>query len=315
MIARILIILCVAVLLIGTGEGKPANKNGRSVLKLKLTQAEINRGVSIQISAKPNARKENGLAHFLPSLMKPRHRKLNRNDFIILRNGRRSSHPQKQKSVKPQSKFIKSLMPKKNSTEKALNLKPLRALGNNVLMPNVHMLRNKRSAPMKEMARDTAPQVEDLKNFNEDDDEQDDGDYYSEEETLNERRANAQRKGNQMIRLPEQTQQSKYMQSEDYRDYAFDTTDTDQFNEDDDLLRRYYGRHPAVRRAAYEDDSFSDLMHQAAAESDHDNRFVKRLHYGNEDRVLNDDVNDEIDEENDANDEYEDDEYENYDDY
>lgn len=306
MIGRILIFVCIAIMLVGS-ESKPTNGRARSVHKLKLTQAEINRGVSIQISAGPKVRKENSVGNFIPMLIKPRYRK----DLILLRKGRRSAHVQKRTLIKPSSKFIKSLMPKRNATEKAVRAHEIA-----VLMPNVHLLRSKRSAPSKEMARDKAPQVEDLRNFNEDD-ASDEGDYFSEEETHKARKPNAQRKREQVNRQQEQSQQSKLMKSEDYRDYAFDTTDTDQFNDDDDLLRRFYGRHPAIRRAANDDyDSFSDLMHMAAAESDHDKRFVKRLHYGNQDRALNDDGNDKIDEENDTNDDdYNDEEYDSYDDY
>lgn len=118
-------------------------------------------------------------------------------------------------------------------------------------------------------------------------------------------KANAHHKRQQIVRAH---QQKRQINSEDYRDYAFDTTDTDQFNEDDDLLRRYYGN-PIKRAAESEYNSFSDIMRLATAEGDREDRFVKRLHYGNDNSFLNDEVNDNesgIDDENTEYDEYDD---------
>lgn len=90
----------------------------------------------------------------------------------------------------------------------------------------------------------------------------------------------------------------KTIKSDEYRDYAFDTTDTDQFNEDDDLLRRYY-TFPVKRAITYDGfGSFSDLMHLISAQEDRDGQYVKRLHYGNENGLLNDESND-VDNDND----------------
>lgn len=98
--------------------------------------------------------------------------------------------------------------------------------------------------------------------------------------------AGTQHEEQQIMRQEEQKQQSSFIDSEDYHDYAFDTTDTDQFNEEDDMLRKFYGHH---RRAAYEDyDSFSDLMHLAAANDRRDTRFLSRLHF---DYLNDDDIN------------------------
>lgn len=88
------------------------------------------------------------------------------------------------------------------------------------------------------------------------------------------------------------TKQLKTIKSDDYRDYAFDTTDTDQFNENDDLLKRYY-TYPVRRAAAFTDlNSFSDLMHFVAGQDERADQYVKRLHYGNDDGFLNDESND-----------------------
>lgn len=105
-------------------------------------------------------------------------------------------------------------------------------------------------------------------------------------------------------------QQTKASNTEEYRDYAFDTTDSDRINENDDLLRRYYN-HPVGRRSVNNDyDSFSDIMRLVSAQGDREDPFMKRLHYGNDDSFLNDESNDD----NDNNDEFNT-EYDEYDDY
>lgn len=169
--------------------------------------------------------------------------------------------------------------------------------------------RTKRNAlPLEEMARNHVKQVDELEKFSEDDGNRRD----RENQPMNDgidymvnrnHKANAHtsKHGNQ------QQQQLNAINTEEYRDYAFDTTDTDKFNEDDDLLRRYYS-HP-VRRAANNDyDSFSDIMRLVAGQGDREDPFVKRLHYGNDNSFLNDEGNDDddnnIDEFNSEYDEY-----------
>lgn len=157
--------------------------------------------------------------------------------------------------------------------------------------------RTKRNAlPLEEMARSHVNQVDELKNFGEDGGNHrvegamnDDIDYMSDNTQTN----------------SQGSQQSNVMNSEDYRDYAFDTTDTDKYNEDDDLLRRYY-THPVRRSANSDFDSFSDIMRLVADQGDSEDPFVKRLHYGNDNGLMNDEVNDEndIDEFNSQYDEY-----------
>lgn len=283
MIFRVLFVFSVTVL-IGI-EGKPVNKNDHAILKLKLTKEKTHQSIPEQISAKSITEDELELRirHILSSIKK-------------IHNSRRLN------SVIFEPKSLPAGGSEMNEGNEALK----------------SVLREKRSLPLKEMSRDQDPHVDQLKKFNEEDDYDEDDLYIDDDdESFNGRHTAAQSEKHQKHSQPKQMQQSKFGKSDDYRDFAFDTTDTDQFNEDDDLLQRYYGRHPAVRRAAYGDyDSFSDLMHSAAGESDSENRFVKRLHYGNQDSFLNDDVNDEIDEEHGGNDEYDDnDEYESYDDY
>lgn len=136
-----------------------------------------------------------------------------------------------------------------------------------------HKRRTRRSAsPLERIVRNHVNQVDELEKFSEDEQMSDSG--------------------------------IDYMKN---RDYAFDTTDTDRFNEDDDLLQRYYNR--PVRRAANNDyDSFSDIMCLVGGEGDRDDPFVKRLHYGNDDSFLNDESNNgnDTDEFNAEYDEYDD---------
>lgn len=308
MIGRILlIIICSAVLLIGS-EGRSVPKNGRSVLKLKLSQDDLNRGVAIQITGKANNKKVHELNHVVPSTM--RQHKIHQLKKKL--GNRLANRIKARKTTHSLSKLIKSLAPKKMEDKTTLNLSQ-RAHENSVVVPTVHSLRIKRSEPSTEKSslkeREQTEIVDDMDKFNADDDMiKDVDDYFSEEES--DKIVPKQYKGPQS----QTPKPSKFVKSEDYGDYAFDTTDTDQFNEDDDLLRRYYN-HPAVRRAAFDDyDSFSDIMHAAAAESDHDKRFVKRLHYGDQNNFLNDDVEDEIEDENDTNKEFGDD-YDSYEDY
>lgn len=91
----------------------------------------------------------------------------------------------------------------------------------------------------------------------------------------------------QQLKREQQAKQLSFIKGEDYKDYAFDTTDTDHFSEEEDLLSSFYG---VKRRSAYDDydySSFSDLMHLAAKNafrSQQENRYVQRLH----DDYLND---------------------------
>lgn len=167
--------------------------------------------------------------------------------------------------------------------------------------------RTKRSTSALEgIVRNHVNQVDELEKFGADDgnhreSEQinDDIDYVA---NLN---SKANEKGNQ------EKQQTKPANSVEYRDYAFDTTDTERFNEDDDLLRRYYSQ--PVRRAANNNDydSFSDIMRLVGGQGEREDPFVKRLHYGNDDSFLNDESN--ADNDNDK-DEFNS-EYDEYDDY
>lgn len=68
----------------------------------------------------------------------------------------------------------------------------------------------------------------------------------------------------QQMKREQQAKQLSFIKGDDYKDYAFDTTDTDHFSEEEDLLSSFYG---LKRRSAYDDyeyNSFSDLMHLAA---------------------------------------------------
>lgn len=176
----------------------------------------------------------------------------------------------------------------------------------------VQKKRTKRSAPPLEgMTRNHVNQVDEMEKFSEDDGSHrddkpmNDGIDYMINPDHN-ANAHTNKHGNQ------QKPQLDATNEKEYRNYAFDTTDTDKFNEDDDLLQRYYNR-PVRRTADNEYDSFSDIMRLVASEGDRDDPFVKRLHYGNDNSFLNEEGNDENDNDNDIdkfNSEY--DEYDEY---
>lgn len=102
------------------------------------------------------------------------------------------------------------------------------------------------------------------------------------------------------LKRDQQAKQADFMKNEDYKDYAFDTTDTDQFDDGEDLLRSFYGQR---RRSAFDDyeyGSFSDLMHLAAKHTlraQREDKYLSRLHF---DDYLNDEGNDDSDEDYDA---------------
>lgn len=229
----------------------------------------------------------------MPSLKQLRKRELK------ARKGRRENYVQARKRPILLKKLIKSLATKKTN-DPSLNAISKNKHENSIVVPMRNVKRSKRNAAMKKMQRDS---IDDLNKFNEDADNNDDTDYSEEKPLMRSHHGQQQRAHEQ-----EQKQQLKFIKSEDYQDYAFDTTDTEQFNEDDDLLRRYYG-HSARRSAVDDYDSFTDFMRLVANRNSREDRFVKQLHYGNE-KFLNDDG---IDEEND--DDMVSDEYDSYDDY
>lgn len=61
-----------------------------------------------------------------------------------------------------------------------------------------------------------------------------------------------------------------------YHDYELDTTDTDQFNEEDQILRAYYGRRFSLFDDYADSKSFADVMRADAGPSRRDTT----LHYG-----------------------------------
>lgn len=290
MVNRIVIILCLATLIIGI-TGKPLHKesNGRSILKLKLTKDDLNRGVSIQITNKPSVKDQPNLVHHLVPIIgrKARGRKLARRENQV-RKGRRFDVATRQ-MIKKQSRILKKTNLATNTVEKS------------IVVPHIRSMRNKRSLPLKNMIGNSELQVEDLRKLIEDDENADGEDYSDEEEeeeTFKRRKSGSHR---------QEKQDNKFLNSEDYRDYAFDTADTDQSKEeDDDLLQRYYGRVNHDKRALFDDyDSFTDVMHRVSDQSRRDTRNMKGLFYGDND-VLNDEDGDDDNNESEYDEYYDD---------
>lgn len=300
MVNRIVIILCLATLIIGIA-GKPLHKesNGRSILKLKLTKDDLNRGVSIQITNKPSGKDQPNLVHHLMPIIgrKARGRKLARRENQV-RKGRRFDAAKRQ-MIKKQSRILKALAARENDTTKT-NL-ATNKVEKSIVVPYIRSMRNKRSLPLKKMIGNSELQVEDLRKLIEDDENADGEDYSDEEEeeeSFKRRKSGSHR---------QEKQDNTFLNSEDYRDYAFDTADTDQSkDEDDDLLQRYYGRVNHDKRALFDDyDSFTDVMHRVSDQSRRDTRNMKGLFYGDND-VLNDEDGDDDNNESEYDEYYDD---------
>lgn len=289
MVNKLVIILCIAAVIIGTA-GKPIKKGSgmQSTLKLKLTKHDLNRGVSIDITS---AKKDQKLMlHLLPIIEIVPARKLDRSENKV-RRGRRINPTKRRQMKKFQAKFFKALVAEKDESENNSRY-PYNTIEKSVITPNTRLMRNKRSLPLKNVIGNSELQVEDLRQLIEDN-ENGGAEDYSEEKPSQGRRINS-------YRVAGKNQQQQYFNTEDYHDYAFDTTEADQFNEEDDLLRQYYGQINHERRAIFNDyDSFSDLMHQSADQINRNTRNEKGLYYGDNDSVLNDedDINDNIDSE------------------
>lgn len=289
MVNRLVFILCIAAVIICIA-GKPLKKGSgmQSTLKLKLTKHDLNRGVSIDITSAKKGQKL--MLHLVPIIEIVPTRKLDRSENKV-RKGRRINPTKRRQMKKLQAKFFKALVPEKDEFDNNSKY-PYNTIEKSVITPNTGSMRNKRSLQMKNVIGNSELQVEDLRQLIEDE-ENGGAEDYSEEKPFQGRRINS-------YHVAGTNQQQKYFNTEDYHDYAFDTTEADQFNEEDDLLREYYGQVNHDRRAIFDDyDSFSDLMHQSADNIHRNTRNEKSLYYGDNDSVLNDedDINDNIDSE------------------
>lgn len=216
---------------------------------------------------------------------------------LISHRGRTSSRLSKLRlktNLTPAQRLLKvvALLIRESIIKNSVKLnkpKTIQSSEKTVKMPKMNLFRNKRN--VLESHGDNQNELNALQSLidgQNDPSDVSDTDYmYEDDNNDNYARSGAaastQRDEQQKLRREEQEKQLSFINSDDYHDYAFDTTDTDQLNEEEDMLRKYYGHH---RRAAYEDyDSFSDLMRLAAAHDNRDTRFMKRLHYD----LLNDD--------------------------
>lgn len=59
-----------------------------------------------------------------------------------------------------------------------------------------------------------------------------------------------------------------------FGDYELDTTDTDQFNEDNELLQRYFN---SKQRYTDDYDTFADVIHQVAEREENENRHARQI--------------------------------------
>lgn len=184
-------------------------------------------------------------------------------------------------------------------------------LGNNT--QRTAIMRNKRSLPLKEIGAMKELQIEDLRQFSEDngdaiqdeaEDYNDDVEKEGEKEEIKKISVKSEAKidSKEDIKIQndeETTTKSKSQQnnksytsknSKGYRKFAFDTANLENFNDYDDLLNKFYTRQP--RRATYDHlGTFSDVMQMSASEAklDDQDELMKRLHYANK-HFLNDDV-------------------------
>lgn len=87
--------------------------------------------------------------------------------------------------------------------------------------------------------------------------------------------------GGQQSRVEKEVKQEqlKSIKAAFYEDYEFDITDTDQTDNDDDILRKYYG--PLARRAAFDDyEAFADIMQLTDTDSFGDSSLSRQSQYG-----------------------------------
>ncbi|XP_031628677.1 uncharacterized protein LOC116344332 [Contarinia nasturtii] len=310
MFIKTVIFVCLVALFIGF-EARPIKSP--NVFKLKVSHSDIDEGVSIELTRKHDDRKTMEFVNYRPELMNQLNRKQTRFNIKQKRSKRRI---QRKQLAQSQAKILRALASQKDETIHDLDM----AIQNS---NEKIVMRNKRSVPLKDVAEKKELQIEDLGRFSENN-EANEGDEYSDvddekeednvkvterkdekvELTKSETNTKIDSKTTQKSNSRRATQNKK---PDAYRNYAFDTADLDQLSEDDDILQRYYGRHPAVRRSANYG-SFTDIMKASASETEHDNRFTKRLHYGTNDTFLNDEAGSKED----TNDLY--DEYDSYDD-
>ncbi|XP_031617976.1 uncharacterized protein LOC116337506 [Contarinia nasturtii] len=313
MFIKTTIFLCLVALFIGF-EARPIKSP--NVFKLEVSHSDIDEGVAIELTSKHNNRKTMEFVNHRPELMNQLNRKPTRFNKKQQRNKRRI---QRKKLAQTQAKMLRALTSQKDETNNDLDM-TIQNSNEKIVM------RNKRSVPLKDVAGRKELQIEDLRRFSEDTEAIDEGDEYSDDDEeekgdnvkVTEKKDEKVKSTKKDTKVDSKTTQkansrraTQNKKPDGYRNYAFDTADLDQLSEDDDLLQRYYGRHPAVRRAAYDNyGSFTDIMQMSQSETEHDNRFTKRLHYGTNDNFLNDEAKNESNE--DTNDIY--DEYDSYDD-
>lgn len=226
---------------------------------MKLSQDEINRGISIQIRPQRNARTENDVNRFqrteyvnqrLLNLRKGRARR------IALMKRRRLANKQ-------QSKLLKTLAsPIKNVTENAMNL----AMNT---VPKTVFMRSKRSLS-KDLTGRKELQVEDLRKFIESDDS--DEDAFTDGYNSNEQMKRSLLRSQPIGRKPQQNMYMKYINSVDNGEYAYDNNDDDLYNENDEILRQH------SHRGA--DGTYIDLIKKIRSAAEPENRAIKTINYG-----------------------------------
>lgn len=233
-------------------------------------------------------------------MAKLKQRKNGQNNLRKSMRGKRADLMQDRKMSKFLSKLHKSLATRNNQNERALNM-ALMATKNSIITPET---RSRRSVPVEKQPNDE--QVADVKQLIENgpsdlngaaDANLDNGDDENVQSKIH-----LHRKSQQMFRDLEQKKQLQFINSAGNKDYAFDTTDTDHFKDDDDLLSQYYHK---SRSTAFSDyDTINHLMQSSNDLYGHNENYVKRLHYGDAERFLNDENNGHVDDDSEYYDEY-----------
>lgn len=204
---------------------------------------------------------------------------------------------------------------KKNENESAVNLAMKKFNEKSVVM------RSRRSVGRNEMLNMNNAQIDDLHQFNDDIDSAENNNFRNSEEDAKLVRRSNSRRASSLHTMQEQQKQLKFINSANYRDYAFDTTENE-ISEDDEFLQQYYGkkvtRDTNARSNTANVKSFGSFTdYSSNAENEHDNRFMRTLHYGEkeEDNFPNDKYTDDEDLYNNVDDDSIYDEYESYDEY
>lgn len=294
MFVKTVIFLCFVAVFIEIN-ARPLNRDGQKnlksqnkVFKLQLSHNDINRGVSIELSRRP-ARS----IIYMPKIRNP--------VAPNVKQLRKERRLQRKRLTKMQ---VKALADMENERKNTLEL------GKSI--EKTAIMRSKRNVPLSEIGETKKLQIENLQQFSEDDGDHEAADEYHDEnededvkkisekiEAKKSSQKKIEKKSNDEVTSTKTNVQAKTTEKSNSRrtqlnnkpnqfhkskdnHYVVDATNIEIINEVDDLLENFYSRYP--RHST--NDNVVDTIRKSAAE----NNFVKLLHYGRYNELLNDEA-------------------------